>query len=163
MSGFLLIRIFVILPTVLLSSCVAGGYIGGDGHFNWLIAVIVSFIALIFYMVWDGKQENARFTKHASSLGINPEYVACYDDNGIAIDNTNKKLFAGKINKGKVFHFNEISSIEWKDEPFGKDMKYFINVKTKDFDLPQIKVGFASNKGMREQAYEKLRAALNIA
>ena len=161
-----LFKIFVILPVVALSSCAAGGYIAGGGGFNWWIAVIASAIASVAYLVWDSKQEHAqehvRFKKHVTSLGVNPEYFACYGDNGIAIDKTNEKLFAGKIKKGKVFEFSEISSIEWEDYPFGNHMKYMININTKNFELPKLTVGFAGNRGIREQAYAKLRAALNI-
>jgi len=157
-----LFKIFVILPIVALSTCTAGGYVAGGGDFNWWIAIIASVTASIAYLRWDGEQEQARFTKHACSLGINPEYVACYGDNGIAIDKTNEKLFAGKINKGKVFEFEEISSIDWEDYPLGNHMKYMININTKNFDLPKLTIGFAGNRGIREQAYAKLRAALNI-
>lgn len=157
-----LLKVFIILPIVALSSCAASGYISGGGDFNWFVAVITSVIASISYLVWDGKREKDTFTKHVASLGINLEYVACYGDGGIAIDKTNNKLFAGKINNGKIFEFNEISSIEWEDYPVGNHMKYMININTKNFDLPKLTVGFGGNRGIREQAYAKLRAALNI-
>jgi len=158
----LLFKIFVILPIVALSTFTAGGYVAGGGDFNWWVAIIASLIASIAYMIWDGKQEQARFTKHACSLGIKPEYVASFADNGIAIDKTNEKLFAGDINTGKVFEFEEISSIESEDYPLGNQMKYMIKINTKNFNLPQLTIGFAGNRGIREQAYAKLRAALNF-
>lgn len=158
-----LFKIFVVLPIVAVSIGAAGGYMaGGGGGFNWLVAGISGVIASFAYLIWDGRQEKARFKKYASSQGINPEYVASYGENGIAIDKTNGKLFAGKIRKGKVFEFPEISSIEWEDYSLGQHMKYLIHINTKDFDLPRLSVGFAGNRGIREEAYAKLRAALNI-
>lgn len=155
-------KLFVILPIVALSSGVAGGNLFGGGSFNWGIAVILSIVVSVLYLAWDGKKERMRFTKYAISLGVNPEYVASYGNNGIAIDKTNKKLFAGKINQGKIFEFGEISSIEWEDYPLGRHMKYMININTRNFDFPKLTIGFAGNRGVREQAYARLRAALNI-
>lgn len=163
----ILLKLLIVLPVVALSSCAAGGYIGAMfidsfSDFNWIAAIITSVVALFAYAIWDGKQEQAKFKKYTESLGIKPEYVASYGENGIAIDRTNEKVFAGRIKKGKIFEFKEISSIQWEDAVLGDSMKYMIHLNTKNFDLPQLTVGFAGNKGVREEAYAKLRAALNI-
>lgn len=86
--------------------------------------------------------------------------MACYGDNGIVIDKTNEKLFAGTVKYGQVFEFEEISSIESETYQLDRDIKYMIHINTRNFDLPRVSVTFA---GERQQTYAKLRAALNIA
>ena len=161
----LMLKIFVVLPAIAYGSFKGTWFLtaaANGGHAAMLPSFVVATVASIAFLLWDGKQEKKHFTKYADSLGITPEYTGSYGDNGIIIDNTRKKVFAGKINKGKVFDYEEISSIEWQDTAVGSHMKYLIHINTKDFDLPQLTVGFANNKGIRDQAYAKLRAALKI-
>lgn len=158
----IMFKVLVILPILVYLSGTAGGHIVGGTEFSWGGAVIAGVIAAIAYIIWDGKQEDVRFNEHVKSLGVNPEYIACYAENGIAIDNTNEKLFVGQINKGVVFEFGQISSIEWEDRSILNSLKYNIIINTTDFALPQMTIGFAGNRLIREQAFAKLRAALKI-
>lgn len=157
-----LLNVFVILPIVALSSCAASGYISGGHDFNWFVAFITSVIASISYIIWAVNKREDIFKKHVTSLGVNLEYVAFIGTSGIAIDKTNNKLFAGKVNDGKLVEFNDISSIECEDGSLGNQMRYMININTTNFDLPTITVTFGVNRNLREHAYAKLRAALNI-
>ncbi|SCX84585.1 hypothetical protein [Desulfoluna spongiiphila] len=161
-----LFKVFVILPLVAVASFKATAMILAQVSYsasqNWWIPILVSVIASLAYLIWDGKREKDCFRKHAISMNIIPEYVASYGENGIAIDKTNSKVFAGRIGKGKVLDFHDVSSIEWEDFSTGNHMKYLIHLNTKDFDFPRISVGFSSNRSVREEAYAKLRAALNI-
>ncbi|BCS95149.1 hypothetical protein DSLASN_07810 [Desulfoluna limicola] len=159
-----MLKIFVVLPAIAYGTFKAASFmtVSATGHINWWVSIGAAILASLAYLIWDGKQEKSSFDKHARSQGINPEYVACYGDNGIAIDNTNKKVFAGRINKGKVFDYNDISSIEWENSSVGNHMKYLIHINTTDFDFPKLTIGFAGNRGVREEAYAKLRAALKI-
>jgi hypothetical protein len=157
-------NVFIVLPLIALSSCSVGGYMGGGlRSFSWLFAIPASIIACFAYLVWDTRRVYFRFRNHGIAEGLNPEYVACYEDNGIIIDNTKKKAFVGEIKGGKVLEFAKISSIEREDRLLGDRMKYILHVKTMDFDSPSILVGFSGNRGPRDEAFEKLRAALAIA
>ena len=160
-----LLKIFIVLPAIAYGSFKGTWYLtaaANGGHATLWLSFAVAAFASVAYLIWDGKQEKENFSKHANSLGITPEYSGSYGNNGIIIDNTRKKVFAGKINAGKVFDYEEISSIEWQDTSVGNHMKYLIHINTKDFELPQLSVGFANNKAIRDQAYAKLRAALKI-
>lgn len=159
-----MLKVFVVLPAIAYGAFKFTTFIAlsATGHINWWVSIGASVITSLAFMIWDGKHEKSCFTKHASSQGINPEYIGSYGDNGIAIDNTNKKVFAGEINKGKVFDYSDISSIQWEDRIAGSHIKYLIHINTTDFDSPKLTIGFAGDMGVRDQAYAKLRAALKI-
>ncbi len=161
-----MLKVLIVLPIVAWSSFKATWFITGavtGGVPNIWVSLAVAAIVCLAYLWWDGRQESARFKKHALSLGVHPEYTACYGDNGLVIDKTNETVFAGKIKHGRVFAFHEISSIQWEDGSVGSHRKYILHIHTKDFDFPKLSIGFASNRAVREEAYAKLRAALNIA
>lgn len=161
-----LLKVIVVLPLVAVASFKATAIILAQVSYsasqNLWIPILVSVIASLAYLIWDGKREKDRFTNHVTSLNLTPEYVASYGENGIAIDRTSGKIFAGRIGKGKVLEFSDVSSIEWEDYAMGNHMKYLIHLNTKDFDTPRVTVGFSSNRTRREEAYAKVRAALNI-
>lgn len=159
----MLFKVFIVLPVIALSSCAAGGYLGGGlRSFSWLFAIPASIFACFAYLVWDARQVYFRFRNHGINNGLNPEFVACYEDNGIIIDNAKKKVFVGEIKGGKVLDYDKISSIEREDRLLGNHMKYILYVKTLDFNSPSILVGFSGNRGPRDEAFEKLRAALGF-
>lgn len=154
----------LVLPLVALSTFTVAGYAIGEKDFNWWAAIITAIVTSIAYSKWDAKQDKIRFTKHVSSLGVNPEYLACFGDNGIAIDRTNQKLFAGTLNKGKVFNFRDIYSIEKESKVdfINNHDKYFIHINTKDIEFPKVTISFTGDKIIREQAFGKLIAALKF-
>ncbi|AGQ92337.1 MULTISPECIES: hypothetical protein [Vibrio harveyi group] len=158
-----IITLFVIAPVVAYYSFQAGGHIiPSDGDFNYWGAIITSIITTIGTLWYLGKYEDSRLKKRAASLGVNPEYVSLYADNGLVIDNTNKKIFAGTKKHGKVFNYDDVSSIELEDIPFGRTKKCVIHINTLDFDTPRVTVGYADFSGQRDRAFSKLRAALKI-
>ena len=159
----LIITLFVITPVVAYYSFQAGGHIiPSDGDFNYWGAIITSIITTITVIWYLGKYEDSRLIKRANSLGVNSEYVSLYGDNGLIIDNTNKKIFAGTKKNGKVFNYDDVSSIEREDVPFGSTKKCVIHINTLDFDTPRVTVGYADFSGQRDRAFSKLRAALKI-
>jgi len=135
-----------------------------ESFWSLLVGLGIGFVLLILFLKRDASKLEEKLVDRAAQLGVNPEYVAGYEDNGIVIDNTNSKIFAGytKEGKGKVFSYTDISSIEWENKTFGEHVKYNINIKTTDFDMPSVTVFFAGNRERRDQAYDKLRAALGI-
>lgn len=159
----LIVVLFIITPVVAYYSFQAGGHIiPSDGDFNYWGAIATSIVVTLGTILAIGKYDDSRFRKHVASLGVNPEYIAAYGDNGLVIDNTNKKLFAGTKRNGKVFKFEDVSSIELEDTTFGRNEKCLIHINTTDFDTPRMTVGFADFKGSRDRAFAKLRAALKI-
>lgn len=159
-----ILQILIIVPILAASSCAAGGIVaGGTGKdFNWWVAIIASILIVFSYILRIGNKEQKRIRIFIDSLGINEEYVGWYSNNGIIIDKTNKKIFAGDTDNGKIFNFNEISSIGWVDKHTGSSLMYAIDINTKNFDLPTLRVSYLGKIDLRDEAYAKLRAALNI-
>lgn len=146
--------LFVIGAIGILGTLIAGQYL-------ITLAIIAGLGAFLAICAWDSKRSFMKYREIAQRRGLTLDYFANYLDAGIVIDRQKRQLLLGKFGEAKIIGFDEVSSAEWEDAPFGGKMKYLLHVNTRSFDHPRFGVGFAGQKALRDQAYHKLVAALN--
>ena len=130
----------------------------GGGFFAGVIFALLSAIGYWLLMAARGRN---KMREYAASKIKNADYFAILFDGMIVIDREQEKVFAGTIKKGQLLSFKDIKTIK-REESYHKGRRHHrIIISTNNFDNPYIFIA-SPDRHLAEQAYEKLRVALDM-
>lgn len=157
----LFLKMFIGGPLVVICSVgLIGTLIGGE--YLHALAIVLLLVAYFAFWGWDEQRYIRNLRKAVEARGLNLDYFVNYLDGGVVIDLVNQKVLIGNLRRGPILNFTDVKSVEWEDAQFKGRIKHDLYANTANFDAPRVGAGFASNRRLRDTAYAKLSAALNI-